>query len=193
MSRSRPLVLSFALITLGACAGTPPEERPAQVPAATSASTPPRSTAIAVVEIPRAPTSDVAEAQPTASARTAPEAPPEDVPWPTFTRPPRDAAPSARTSKGYSVDAISVVNAMQPLFRKCYDRALRDERGLTGNARLSIEVGPKGYVESVKVLESSGLPKRLTDCCMEAALSQMFPAHGTPAIEVVAPIAFQKN
>lgn len=198
MSRTRASFtpLFAAQLLLAACgssgastgASRPSPDTTAQPAASTTAEARAPIT-IKVIEIPRTPDAVPERTSPTASASASPDAPPAEIPWPTFTR---DERAPPRTTRVYAMDAIDVVSSMQPLFRRCFDRALKDQRGITGEAKLGVHVDGSGTVDRVDQLESSGLPQRLIDCCIDAAKSRLFPAPGGKGIDVVVPIGFTR-
>ena len=90
-------------------------------------------------------------------------------------------------------NAERVVSAMQPGFRSCYARGLKERPDAEGDVIVKIRVGSAGQILGVNVQQTTKVPATVASCmATRAAASQFDVPPGGKGVEVVAPTTLGK-
>lgn len=97
------------------------------------------------------------------------------------------------TSGGSVANASSVVAGMAAGFRRCYNRALKDDPNVAGSMKVRAKIGPNGEVLAAEPTEVKGLPGGVTSCVAARVSSAQFAPPTGGAATVVIPVVFSSN
>jgi hypothetical protein len=96
---------------------------------------------------------------------------------------------AAQPSTGTVSNAASIVAGMASDFRRCYNKGLAANPDMTGSARLTVKIGPKGEVLSVAPT-SAGLSEWVVSCLVTRVASAQFTPPEGGGATVVIPVTF---
>jgi hypothetical protein len=84
-------------------------------------------------------------------------------------------------------DAVRVVAALRPGFRRCYARALDADAAMIGGFTVEAKLGPKGDVVGVIVKGTKGIPSELATCLTAVFQRARFAAPQGSAATLMVP------
>ncbi len=95
---------------------------------------------------------------------------------------------SASVPAGKVNDARSVVSRMRATFRRCYQRGLNQNPGMSGSVRVTARIGPGGEVQSVTAAPSGSISGAVANCIANRVRSAQFSPPEGGAATIVIPV-----
>jgi hypothetical protein len=96
----------------------------------------------------------------------------------------------SRPANGTVGNAGSVVGAMAPDFRRCYNTGLTQNPDMEGSVKLTVKIGPSGEVVSVTPEDAKGLSAEVVSCLAQRVKSASFAAPEGGGAIIVIPLTF---
>lgn len=96
------------------------------------------------------------------------------------------------STSGYVPNAATVIGALRPEFRRCYQRGLEADSNAQGQVHLSIAVGPDGSVTHIEA-EARGVSEDVKSCLIVAAKKAQFDAPESGEAVISVPVSFVKQ
>jgi hypothetical protein len=179
-------------------AATEPATGPATTPSAPAVEPAPAPPGPVKAE-PSAPKAQTPPVQPVSAVAAAYGAPPPMPAAPLAT-----AVPAAEAGPDVKIRGVSIVGgslpnaersvaAMQPGFRSCYARGLKERPDAEGDVIVKIRLGSAGQILGVNVQQTSRVPATIASCmATRAAASQFDVPPSGKGVEVVVPTTLVK-
>jgi hypothetical protein len=108
------------------------------------------------------------------------------------------AAPSASATAGADAgpppgqvtDASEVVKSAAPGFRRCYNKGLANDPGMTGSVRVGARIDAAGCVSAVAAMSREGLDDFVVQCVLDRVRRMEFTAPSEGGATIIIPVTF---
>jgi hypothetical protein len=114
---------------------------------------------------------------------------------PTATRDAGIPAPSRSADAGPTPidNAVSVIDALRPFFRACYNRGLATDRAMAGSVTVQVRIAPNGAVDSPDAVVKDGLSPAVIECLSWFLRRATFDAPGGSGSTLNVPLKFVRQ
>ena len=90
-------------------------------------------------------------------------------------------------------DADSVIAALRPRFRSCYERGLGEDPSMAGKVVISAKIRSNGEVASASSSSNVGLSTGVAECIAKAVRGAQFAAPGGAGSSLAIPVTFVRQ
>ncbi len=107
--------------------------------------------------------------------------------------------PSGTVDLGPTTSTVAVSNAerivagLRPAFRRCYDRGLASDPGMSGKVLVAARIAPNGEVASADAPQNTGLSTAVVECILKRVRSAQFDGPGPNGATLQIPVTFVRQ